>query len=299
MSVIKHGFELEIVDVPVDLIRPGTIVSPTVLATAKYRTIRSSIRELGVIEPLAVFRTCERPGEYDLLDGRLRLEALKELGRPTAPCMISLDDEGFTFNRHLNRTTPVHESKMIKATLAKGATEERVAAVLQIDIRRMREKVRMLDGVAPEAVSILKDRQVIPKVFAALKKMKPMRQIEAAEMLVAANRFTATYANMILATTRPDALVEKARPKKSEEISTEDLARMAAEMERVHQDSQAVEDSIGDTMLSLVIAKGFTNRLLRNENIHGHLERHHPELLATLLTTIEEIAADNRMSERE
>jgi RepB plasmid partitioning protein len=69
---------------------------------------------------------------------------------------------------------------------------------------RMREKVRMLDGVAPEAVSILKDRQVIPKVFAALKKMKPMRQIEAAEMLVAAKRFTATYVNVILATTHPD-----------------------------------------------------------------------------------------------
>lgn len=74
---------------------------------------------------------------------------------------------------------------------------------------------------------------------------------------------------------------------------------MEAEMERLHQDSQAVEDSIGDTMLSLVVAKGFTNRLLRNENIHGHLQRHHPDLLASLVGAMEAIAADNRTPERE
>lgn len=44
--------------------------------------------------------------------------------------------------------------------------------------------------------------------------MKPFRQIEAAEMMLAANKFTSTYAEMILATTRADGLVDGAKPKK-------------------------------------------------------------------------------------
>ncbi|WP_230205676.1 plasmid partitioning protein RepB C-terminal domain-containing protein [Burkholderia cenocepacia] len=127
-------------------------------------------------------------------------------------------------------------------------------------MKRVREKAHLLDGIAPEAARLLKDRQVIPAVFGVLRKMKPFRQIEAAEMMIAANKFTKPYAEMILVTTRADALTDKAKPKKREEISPEDISRMEAEMERLQQDSMAVEDTIGDTMLSLVVAKGFIAR---------------------------------------
>jgi hypothetical protein len=153
--------------------------------------------------------------------------------------------------------------------------------------------------VAPEAASLLKNRQAAPKVFSVLKKMKPYRQIEAAEMMVAANKFTATYAGMILVATRSEALVDDPKSKKRDEILPEDLAKLEAEMERLRQDCQAVEDEIGDTMLSLVVAKSFMARLLRNENIHGHLKRHHGDLLASLVSTMDAIAADNRVTERE
>jgi ParB-like chromosome segregation protein Spo0J len=299
MSTVKRAFENQIVEVDVGKIWPGAQLGKTVLGTPKYRTILSSIAELGVIEPLAVFRSTQHKGEYDLLDGRLRLEALKELGRETAPCMISTDDEGFTFNRHITRVSAIQEHRMIRAALAKGASEQRIAEVLRIDLHSLRERVHLLDGVAPEAVTILKDRQVIPKVFAVLKKMKPYRQIEAAEMMVAANKFTTTYVEMILVTSRPEGLVSGAKPKKRDEVSPEDLTRMEAEMERLRQDCQTVEDSMGDTMLSLVVAKGFMSRLLRNENIQGHLKRYHGDLLNSLVSTMEAIAADNRISERE
>lgn len=299
MSTIKRGFEDRIIEIPIDLIRPGSQLSKGMLQTPKFGSITTSIEKLGVIEPLAVFPSTERLGQYELLDGRLRLEALKQLGRATAPCMVSTDDEGFTFNRHITRLSAVQEHKMIRAALAKGASEERIAEVLKTDVRSIRERAAMLDGVAPEAVTILKNRQVLPKIFSILKKMKPYRQIEAAEMMVAANKFTAPYAEMILATTRPEALTDSARPKKKSEISVEDLARMEEEMERLRQDCQAVETEMGDTMLALVVAKGFMSRLLRNETIHGHLKRYHGDLLESLVSTMAAIAADNRASEQE
>jgi hypothetical protein len=47
---------------------------------------------------------------------------------------------------------------------------------------------------------------------------------------------------------------------------------MEAETERLQQDSMTVEDTIGETMLSLVVAKRFISRLLRNNNVPGHLK---------------------------
>ncbi|MEK7919405.1 plasmid partitioning protein RepB C-terminal domain-containing protein [Burkholderia contaminans] len=299
MTTVKRGFEERIIEVPIELIHPGSPLSKGMVLTRKFGSIMTSIEKLGIIEPLAVFPSTERLGHYELLDGRLRLEALKQLGRAVAPCMISTDDEGFTFNRHINRLSAVQEHKMIRAALTKGASEERIAEVLRTDVRSIRERATMLDGVAPEAVSILKNRQVLPKIFILLKKMKPYRQIEAAEMMVAANKFTVPYLEMILATTRPEGLNDFAKPKKKSEISPEDLARMEAEMERLREDCQAVETEVGDTMLALVVAKGFMSRLLRNNNIHGHLKRYHGDLLDSLVSTMDAIAADNRASEQE
>jgi hypothetical protein len=299
MSNVRHGFEEKVIEIPLEQIVTTSHLAKGVLATSKYKSILSSVSELGVIEPLAVFRSTRRLGYYDLLDGRLRLEALKALGRETAPCMVSTDDEGFTFNRHITRLSAVQEHKMIRAALAKGASEQRIAEVLRMDVRSIRERVTLLEGVAPEAASLLKNRQAAPKVFSALKKMKPYRQIEAAEMMVAANKFTATYAEMILVATRTDALVKDARPKKTDDISTEDLAKLEGEMERLRQDCQAVEDEIGDTMLALVVVKSFMARLLRNDNVQGHLRRHHGDLLASLVSTMDAIGADNRITERE
>ncbi|KWA42443.1 chromosome partitioning protein [Burkholderia multivorans] len=299
MSNVKHGFESQVIYIPLNRIVVEDLLKKGAVESSKYKTILSSISELGIVEPLAVFRSVRRLGDYDLLDGRLRLEALKELGHETAPCMVSTDDEGFTFNRHVTRLSAVQEHKMIRAALAKGASEQRIAEVLRMDVRNIRERATLLDGVAPEAASILKNRQVAPKVFSILKKMKPYRQIEAAEMMVAANKFTAAYAEMILVATRTEALMDLVKPKRKDEISPEDLAKMESEMERLRQDCQAVEDEIGDTMLSLVVAKSFMARLLRNGNIQAHLRRHHGDLLASLVSTMDAIAADNRVTERE
>ncbi|MDR7006638.1 ParB/RepB/Spo0J family partition protein [Paraburkholderia strydomiana] len=298
MSHIKHAFEQKIIEIAIETIIPGSQLSPTAIETAKFRTIMSSIAELGVIEPLAVFPSTQHPGDYDLLDGRLRLEALKRLGRTTAPCMVSSDDEAFTFNRHVGRIAVVQEHRMIRKTLSMGASEQRIAEVLSMDVRSIKERVALLDGIAPEVATLLKDRQVAPHVFRALKKMKPFRQIEAAEMMIAANKFTANYASTILLTTRPDGLIDSAKKKKGD-FNPEDLAKMEAEMERLRQDCQSVEDEVGDTMLTLVVAKSFMTRLIRNEAVHAHLKRFHGDSLASLVSTMDAISADQRISEQE
>lgn len=59
----------------------------------------------------------------------------------------------------------------------------------------------MLDGISEETVAILKDKPCPIAVFEILRKMKPLRQIEAAELLVNANNYSVAYASAILAGT--------------------------------------------------------------------------------------------------
>ncbi len=67
------------------------------------------------------------------------------------------------------------------------------------------------------------------------------------------------------------------KPKKTD-ASPENNARMEREMEKLYQDYKAVEDTLGETMLVLVVAKGYVARLLRNEAIFAYLRRHYDDL---------------------
>jgi len=78
-------------------------VSDKVLQTQKYQQIVASIREIDIIEPPVVNRDPDGEGRYFLLDGHLRIAALKSLGGHEVLCLMVRDDEAFTYNKHVNR----------------------------------------------------------------------------------------------------------------------------------------------------------------------------------------------------
>ena len=62
---------------------------------------------------------------------------------------------------------------------------------------------------------------------------------------------------------------------------------------------RSVEDTLGETMLVLVVAKGYLMRILRNENIAAYMTRHYAELLEELVSIMEAVTSDARQLERE
>ncbi|MFB4404681.1 plasmid partitioning protein RepB C-terminal domain-containing protein [Pseudomonas inefficax] len=301
MTIVKRAFEPDLIVVSLPLILPSRQVTHDMLTSVKYAAILASIRELGVVEPLAVHpEPVHGVGEephYLLLDGHLRLAALVQLGAKDALCLLATDDEGFTYNRQINRLTPIQEHKMILEAIRKGTTAERIAEVLSVNVGRIRERQHLLRGIAPEVAEMLKTRMVGQAVFRVLRKMKPMRQIELVEMMISANCFTGRYAEMVLAATRPEQLVEA--KKVSEGVTAEDIARMEREMEKLYHDYRLVEDTLGETMLVLVVAKGYVSRMLRNQTIAAYLERFEPDLVRELAGIVEAVTADARSLERE
>jgi ParB-like chromosome segregation protein Spo0J len=135
-------------------------VPAKVRRSSKYARITASIREVGVIEPPVVARHPSKPGRYLLLDGHLRVAVLEERGDLDVVCLIATDDEAFTYNKRINRLAIVQEHRMILKAIEDRVPEDRIARALNIDINTLRQKKKLLHGVCPEAVEILKDKSV-------------------------------------------------------------------------------------------------------------------------------------------
>jgi hypothetical protein len=91
------GFDLETYQVPLDQLLPCKKLPEGIMSTRKYKQIVSSIKEIGLIEPLSVIQPDPAKAEFLLLDGHLRALALKELGVNEAPCLFARDDESYSY----------------------------------------------------------------------------------------------------------------------------------------------------------------------------------------------------------
>src|SRR5206468_12383428 len=89
---VRIGFDLQGVTIPIANLLPLKSLK-SVKSSAKYQQVLSSIREVGIIEPLVVFPQKGKPGVYLVVDGHVRLEAVKQLGHTETRCLITTDDE--------------------------------------------------------------------------------------------------------------------------------------------------------------------------------------------------------------
>jgi hypothetical protein len=230
---------------------------------------------------------------YLLLDGHLRLEALKDLGETWAPCIVSTDDEAYTYNRRINKVPPIQEHMMILKAIKSGVSEERIAKVLNIDVTTIRQKRDLLNGICKEATEFLKTKSIASNVFPVLRKMKPMRQIEVAELLVAANNFSVPYTKALLAATPPDMLVEPEKHKSVDGLTTEQMAKMTKEMESLQRDLKAIEESHGNQVLNLVMARGYLTKLFNNDRVTDYLKERYSDLFSELQTVLASSSLDS------
>lgn len=279
MSKIELGFVPEPRLVALERILPSRKAPVGLAASRKYKQIQASISEVGLIEPLTVSPIEGAEGSYALLDGHMRLLALRELGHVEAPCLEALDDEAYTYNNRVNRLSSIQEHYMIRRALERGVAPERLAKALNIDVSHVRKKMNLLDGICPEACALLEDRQFSAELSRVIRKMKPTRQVECVELLVSANTMTVSYAEALLAATPPEMLVAGKKPGNLAGVSKEQMARMEREMSNLQGQYKLVEQSYGQDVLTLVLVRGYLVKLLGNEAITKFLQRKTPEVL--------------------
>lgn len=175
---------------------------------------------------------------------------------------------------------------MILRALERGVPEERLAKALDINVASLRRKRDLLDGICPEVEEMLKDRHFSGDVMRQLKKMKPQRQIECADLMCSMNNFSINYASALLAATPPDQLVESNQPKRFKGLPAAEISRMEQEMSQVQSRFKLIEQSYSSDMLNMVLARGYLNKLLANSAVASYLQRRQPDLLDEFRTIV-------------
>ncbi len=277
---VSIAFESESVFVEFSNIVPVKQLHKRVKKTKKYLQILASIREVGIVEPPVVVRKRRTKGKYLLLDGHLRVEILKDLGAQGVTCLVATEDEAFTYNKRINRLATIQEHRMILKAIERGVPQERIAKALGINVASIRQKQSLLEGICLETTELLKDKHCPQNTFQSLKKMKPMRQIEVAELLIAMDNYSVSYSKALLAATPQDQLIESEKPKSFKGISAEKIAQMESEMAKLQREMKLIEDSYGPDHLSLVLARGYLVSLLENEGVSRYLAQNHSEILS-------------------
>jgi RepB plasmid partitioning protein/ParB-like nuclease family protein len=211
---VTIAFDTMLIDLHLDQIAQTRLVGEAIRDSSKFKQIRSSIQEVGIIEPVVVAARNGSRGKYVLLDGHLRLAVLKDLDVADVKCIVSSDDEGFTYNKYLNRISPIQEHRMILRALKRAVSEEKIARALNLDIRNIVRKQNLLKGICPEVVENLRDKMVAVGVFSILRQMKPFRQIEAVTLMDDMGDYTVSCARMLLAATSPEQVNRPEKPKK-------------------------------------------------------------------------------------
>ncbi len=293
---VKSAFEHQLAVLPLASLLPLRSVPNAVRNTVKYKRIARSIGEIGLVEPLVVVRPNEPGGQYILLDGHLRHAALVESGAESVTCLVAADDESFTYNKRINHLATIQEHYMVVRAIERGVSEERLANALNLNLHAIRRRRMLLNGICPEVVDILKDREVNPNTFEILRKMRSMRQIEAAELMTTAGNYSTSYARALLAATRQGDLAKSEAPKKVAGLTADQMARMEREMEALQRDMKGIEARYGDDVLHLVIASAYLAKLVGNRAIKRYLTQHHPEILAEFFATIAATSPDQASS---
>ena len=279
----KVAFEMRKREVELARLLPTKVVK-NAHNLRRYRAIFDSIPELGLIEPLMVFPQNGGGDNYLVLDGHLRLLALKQWGWKTADVIVANEDERYTYNARVNRLPPIQAHKMIVKAVRNGVKPERIAKALSMPMKTVSSLINLLDGINPEAVDLLKAKQITADAIRLLRKVTGLRQIEIAELMVSANNFTKAYAEALVLGTSQDQMISPQERKKKAGMTAEEVARMEREMESLEQDFKAIETNYTENMMSLTLARGYIKRLLENNRVLRHLRDHHGDLLTEFET---------------
>jgi ParB-like chromosome segregation protein Spo0J len=291
---LRAAFERAPIMLRLDALVSSRNLPNNATATKKFLQILASISTVGLVEPIMVARIADDGHRYRILDGRLRVEALRRLGLIEALCLVATDDEAYTYNKHISRLTSAQDARMIAKAIEHGVPRERIALVLGIDIGTVKRRAELLDGISREAAALLADKPCPATTFNVLKRMKPLRQLQAVELMCGQGNFTSAFARAIVAATPPEQLEQSAgtRKKSESEVMTQ-LAKLERELATLQATVAQTDERYGIEYLHLTVSAAYVATLMNNERVSRWLNERHPDFAAQF-ETISKEARDAR-----
>ena len=287
---VKRAFQPEIIPISITEITPIKTMTSTYRKTSTYRRIAASMATVGLIEPLIVFPTTT--GNYILLDGHTRLDILTATSVTTANCLLATDNESYTYNTRDNYIPPIAQHHMILRALS-HVSEERIANALNVTVATIRERRDILKGICPETADLLRNERVSADAFSVLRKMKPVRQIDVARLMMSAKKFSGRFARALLNGTRDELLLPTPTTRPRDTTLTQQ-SMMEQETDELLKHVDSIKANYGNDILDLTAACKYVQRLLDNTGVHKYLAKHHADTLAALEQLLADTAGDKQ-----
>lgn len=254
------------------------------IAKREQTRLSASIRSVGLIEPLVVFK--ERD-EYIILDGYQRYRILLEMGVEKVPCLIWREKEAFTGNRMVNRLSPSQEMRMLRKSLEE-LDEKTIAdafGVVSIGYRLNQSLMKQLHAQVNRAFEAGKIAKNCAREF---RYVKQERQLEILELCESCNDYSVPFVRGLIVKTPPSKRnklpANGFSPWEKSERKSEDLLKRLKDVEEKQDFYSGLYRQYSYNLLKLII---YVRSLLSNEQVHEHLKNHHPDVLESFQHIIE------------
>lgn len=265
--MINNLFQSNAINFNINTLNSSKELPINIKHSKKFIQIMKSIKMLGLIEPVIIYID-DKTNKIKIVDGHLRVEALKNLGETEVKCLISTIYDTYTPNNKVNRITIIEEQKMIQKAIKKGVSLENLSEALDISIESVKDKIKILNHICPEVITLLANQHVPKSTLYTLKKMKPIRQIECANLMLTLDNFSEKFSLSLLNGTPPSLLnVTKEQKKREKEGHRAAISRLEREMSQTQVEAEKLKESYGVNSLKLVIIKSNIKKILSNTNI--------------------------------
>lgn len=281
--MIKCCFNEETVSLNISDLLPTKKMPLNYDRSEKFIQIKCTLKAIGLIEPILIYIDGDK-NEIKILDGHLRVEALKELGEVKVECLVSTVYDTYTPNTKVNQVTIIQIQKMLKDAIKAGVPIELLSSSLNVSVESLKGKISILNGISPKVIEILNDKNVPKATFQALKKMVPLRQLECANLMIKFDNFSKNFSHSLLQSSPKETLVETlSKTPASKEGHKKIIERLEKEMAHVHVDADKLKETYGSNSLKLTIIISHIKTLLENQILFRWMHKKKPDLLNELI----------------
>lgn len=275
MKTLKPAFQLDSVRIPIHDLKE-TAPRKNFRTLSSYHVIVASIREMGIIQPIVVCPSIN-PGKYKILDGHLRVCALRELEQKYVYCIISTDDERYTFDAQINNLSTFQRANMIAKAVESGISLSKISLALGINENQLRSDMDVTEGLDQKVVDILKTVNVSKKALIALRKVKSVRQIEIAWRMVNMKKFSYSFVQSMIDSTADCLFVDQKKPKRTKDIDLNEIASMESEIKNLEANAREASEKYERQFYELSIVISFIGRLFSHKRIDEYIKQKFPE----------------------
>ena len=269
----KLGFKSETILFSVLELHPMFPRKMNLKRSKSYNKIISSIREIGIIEPLVVI---ERGGRYYIKDGVLRWYALKELNIEKVECLVGTDSDAYTYNKRVNKLPPIQAHKMINRAIANGVDPEKIARTLNVSKAWVNQMKNLIKGIDPEIVNKFERLIVSNRFILELKKVKPERQKEILLQVERADNYSLKYVKALILATPTELRIGKIKNSKYTNIKEQE--ELGGQLRTMELEFRKASETFRDNTFTLVKLSGYIRQLLTNQNVKEFLKENYPDI---------------------